>query len=399
MIPATLRFSTIQYYHTHCCINHRGADQTYHILKDRVYWPGLQTDVRTHVEHCHTCQICKGEPNKKGKLKLFAATRPFEWVSIDLIGPLPISKKGNQYVLVIRDRFSRYVKSVPIPNKEAYTIAKAFIDNWLFMFGAPTHVLSDNGSEFIALIFKLIDAVFGMKHHFTTPYHPQCNGSVERYNRNLKCSLRVAGKTRHWDYEMETNWDELINAFDCAENQMKCRATGVSPFELIFGHKFIMPEDVRTILSQKEFEHLQVKGTSPKEYKRFMKLLEQKLEALRRAASAKQSTYQEKMKRYYDKTRIRPDFAVGDIVKIYTKDITKAHKSILPYWRAPYKIVRFPDPNGVTMEVVEYPNGQEIEVVHVNNVELYNLPKSSSMSLVPNQRGANVVSNDDSSKQ
>ena len=142
-----------------------------------------------------------------------------------------------------------------------------------------------------------------------------------------------------------------------------------------------MPEDVQSILNDKEFENLRIKKGTPTEYKKFMKLLEQKLEALRRSARSKQSTYQDKMKKHYDKTRAPHEFKVGDIVKIYTKDITKAHKSILPYWRAPYKIINFPDPEGVTMEVVEYPNGEDIEAVHVNNVEPYHVQQKLSSQL------------------
>ena len=132
------------------------------------------------------------------------------------------------------------------------------------------------------------------------------------------------------------------------------------------------------ILKQEEFEDLRIKPGVKPDYKKFLKLLEQKLEAFKRTAQDKQSKYQDKMKKHYDKSHAPHTFSVGDIVKIYTKDITKAHKSIIPYWRAPYRIVRFPDPNGVTMEVVEYPSGNEeteTEIVHVNNVEPYNLPK------------------------
>ena len=86
------------------------------------------------------------------------------------------------------------------------------------------------------------------------------------------------------------------------------------------------------------------------------------------------------MKRGYDKRHPEHTFKIGDIVKVYEHDRTTAHKSILPYWRAPYRIVGFPaGGNGVTVELVEYPDGEEIEVVHVKNIEPYNLPKGISV--------------------
>ena len=103
-------------------------------------------------------------------------------------------------------------------------------------------------------------------------------------------------------------------------------------------------------------------------------MLEQQLEALHRTANKKQSSYQQKMKKYYDKNRAPHEFSIGDIVKLYIKDMTKAHKSILPYWDGPYKIIGWPDPKGVTMEVVEYPDGQDIKIVNIQNVEPYRLP-------------------------
>ena len=103
-----------------------------------------------------------------------------------------------------------------------------------------------------------------------------------------------------------------------------------------------------------------------------MKELEMKLEAVVRSAKNKQSTYHEEMKRGYDKKKTPHTFKIGDIVKVFEKDKTSAHKSILPYWKAPYRIIGFPaGEHGVTIELTQYPDGEEIEVVHCQNVEPY----------------------------
>ena len=182
-VPACFRPSMVEYFHTHVCIQHRGETQTYGSMEPRVFWPGMRQDVKDYVKFCHICQVAKGSPKAKGELQLFEATAPFEWVNIDLIGPMPTSELGNRFSSEIRDRFTRNVRSVPVPDKRADTIAKAFVTQWILLFGAPKYLLSDRGSEFISEIFHLVAAVFGVEQRFTTPYHPQTSGQYIEYFR------------------------------------------------------------------------------------------------------------------------------------------------------------------------------------------------------------------------
>ena len=129
-------------------------------------------------------------------------------------------------------------------------------------------------------------------------------------------------------------------------------------------------------------------GTAP-EYQKFLKQLEEKLQALRQSAKSKQYVYHQEMKRDYDRRHASRIFRIGDLVKLYIKDQTSALKTIKPYWDAPYRIVGFPDPHGPTMNVVKYPDGTEIKIVHQKNVEPYHLSQKMNEKL--NHRGDNVV--------
>ena len=70
-------------------------------------------------------------------MKLFPATGPLEFLGMDLLGPLPRTHQGNEYVLVITDRFTKLCRSIPLRNNKAVTVATVFLDLWIYAYGAP----------------------------------------------------------------------------------------------------------------------------------------------------------------------------------------------------------------------------------------------------------------------
>jgi hypothetical protein len=77
------------------------------------------------------------ERTHNNKLKLFPAKGSLEPVAMDIIGPLPKSKHGNRFLLVIADRFSKVTKTVPLRTVTALSVAQAFCDNWVYSYGPP----------------------------------------------------------------------------------------------------------------------------------------------------------------------------------------------------------------------------------------------------------------------
>ena len=120
-------------------------------------------------------------------------SQPFERVSADLV-EMVNSARGHRYVLVIIDHFTRYLQLVPLENKEAGTVADAFINNFFTLFGPPRTLLTDNGSEFSNNLFKQVCQILEVKTLYTTCYHPQANGMAERTPWPLLCvSIRKTG--------------------------------------------------------------------------------------------------------------------------------------------------------------------------------------------------------------
>ncbi|MBR7801843.1 transposase, partial [Undibacterium sp. FT137W] len=93
--------------------------------------------------------------------------------------------------------------------------------------GPPDSVLTDNGPQFASLFFQGVCDLMGIKNLFTTTYHPQTNGQVERFNRTLVDMLR------HYVEEHQEDWDELLAVLTLAYNSRVHRTTGVAPLDFV----------------------------------------------------------------------------------------------------------------------------------------------------------------------
>ena len=160
-------------------------------------------------------------------MKLFTPKALLEFVAIDILGELITTKRGHRYILVISDRYSKLVRTVPLKNITAAHIAQAFVHNWVFVYGPPVRLLSDNGTQFTARFFQNICRILGIRNVFTTTYHPQANGQGERFNRTLTSTLRK------YVGEHPNDWDVFSDAVTYAYNTQVHRTTNIAPFELV----------------------------------------------------------------------------------------------------------------------------------------------------------------------
>eukprot|EP00171_Calliarthron_tuberculosum_P022257 IDg22257t1 len=191
-------------------------------------WPTMMIDIQSASANFHECYIERVKlRSHKSKLKIFPARQPLEFVAIDLLGLLHRTKSGHRFILVMTDRFSKLVKVTALRNITALTVAKAFLENWVFCYGAPSRLLSDNGTQFTAKLFQYMCSKLGVSNLFTTTYHPQANGQTERFNRTLLAGLR-AFVAEHSD-----TWNECIGPLAYAYNTQVHRTTGKPPFDLV----------------------------------------------------------------------------------------------------------------------------------------------------------------------
>ena len=162
---------------------------------------------------------------------------PFERIAMDIIGPLPKTRQGHRYVLVVCDYATRYPEAIPLKKFTAPAIAEELIG--LFsQHGVPREILTDQGTNFTSQLLKELYQMIGVTPIKTSPYHPQTDGLVERFNQTLKQMLR-----RLIDSEGH-EWHKLLPYVLFAYREVPQASTGFSPFELLYGRDVRGPLDV-----------------------------------------------------------------------------------------------------------------------------------------------------------
>ena len=156
---------------------------------------------------------------------------------MDFIGPLPQTQKENRSVLTICDYATRYPEAIPLPSTEAVRVAKELV-NLFSHVGIPEEILSDHGENFMSTMLHEVYTLLNIKRIRTTPYHPQTDGLVERFNGSLKDMLQKFVNRNQKD------WDEYLPYLLFAYWEVPQETTGFSPFELLYGRKVRGPLDI-----------------------------------------------------------------------------------------------------------------------------------------------------------
>ncbi len=146
-----------------------------------------------------------------------------------IVGPLKRTKKGHKWILTIMDFSTRYPEAIPLRKTDATSVANALCGFFTKM-GIPREILSDRGSNFLSKVMKEMASIFGIKQIATSPYHPQCDGMLERFHGTLKSMITKIGKGSR-------DWDEWLPFACFASRDAVHAATGFTPFQLLFGRE------------------------------------------------------------------------------------------------------------------------------------------------------------------
>lgn len=105
-------------------------------------------DSKLYVQNCSVCNKYK-KPNIRAKAALgqYHAGYPLQRVHTDILGPLPVTKNGNKYILMITDQFTKWLEIVLIANQNSETIVKDVVDNFISKYGCSTEIHSDQGKN------------------------------------------------------------------------------------------------------------------------------------------------------------------------------------------------------------------------------------------------------------
>ena len=303
VIPKAYRSEVLSLAHGTPLSGHLGVNKTYQKIINHFYWPGIRKDVVEFCNTCHTCQVI-GKPNQtipKAPLKPIPAfEEPFSRILIDCVGPLPKTKKGNQYLLTIMCASTRFPEAVPLRNITTKTVVQA-LTKFFTLVGLPKSIQSDQGSNFMSGIFQQVMHELQIKQYKSTAYHPESQGALERFHQTLKNMMRT------YCLETEKDWDDGVHLLLFAARESVQESLGFSPFELVFGH------NVRGPLNLLKDKLLSDSGTSL-DVSQYFADFRTKLSKACELAKKNLQSAQKCMKNQYDKNCVSRKFQPGDKV-------------------------------------------------------------------------------------
>jgi transposase InsO family protein len=341
--------ATILYeYHDSPVGGHRGMNRTLREIKKRYDWRNMKREVEDYVRRCQNCQRNKTlGPRHRAPMEITTTARkPFERCALDIVGPTTETNAGNRYILTFQDDLTKFVIAEPIPTQDAETVAREFVRNIVLKFGTPEVILTDQGSNFLSELFQNACKLLRIKKIHTTAFHPESNGGLERGHRVLVEYLR------HYVREDQKDWDDWIPYATYVYNLTTHRATGYTPFELLFGYRARVPTS------------LQERPTPTYNYDDYVSELKGRMQAAHAIARERLVDSKTRSKQDYDKKAVQIALKVGDRVLLYDESVRRGRsKKLCAKWIGPYVVLAV---DGVNATIKR---GRTAVKVHVNRLK------------------------------
>lgn len=322
VLPAEFRKIALEELHDK--MGHQGVDRTTSLVRDRFFWPHMQRDIEYYV--LRTCSCVKQKKpcrETRAPLKPITTTYPFELVSVDFLH-LEKCRGGYEYILVIVDHFTRFAQAYATTSKSGKTVADKLFNDFALKFGFPLRIHHDQGGEFENQLFGQLQKYSGITGSRTTPYHPQGNGQVERFNRTLLQMLKTLTE------KQKSNWKDSLNKLIYAYNCTKSEVTGFSPFHLLFGRSPRLPIDVLFGLGT---------GSPPMNKSEYLETWKRGMQEAQEIAREHMKKASERNKRNYDQKVRYTDLDSGSRVLVRNLTPRGGPGKLRNYWEEQVHVV------------------------------------------------------------
>lgn len=334
VVPRGCRWQVLRMNHDD--IGHFGFEKTLNRLKSTFWFPKMRRFTKKYVAACLECAHHKtpGGPKEGTLHPIPKLEKPFHTLHADHLGPFVRSKKGNMYLLVIIDAFTKFINIRAVKDTKSVTAIKVFKEHFSY-FGVPSRLITDRGTCFTSTKFKDFVAKLKFKHILNAVATPRANGQVERFNRTICDALST-----RCHHKNDNLWDEYIGDIQLGINTTVNKTTKKSPSELLFGFRLMngsesMLSDVINDISDR--------------------LSGDDLMQLRSEARERIEKHQEYSKREFDKHRKKATkYKEGDLVRIERTVIDKDHvgksKKLIPKFQGPYRVLKILDNDRFVVE-------------------------------------------------
>ena len=218
---------------------HPGHDRMYRTIQTKYYWPGMHKDVHVSADGCLYCQQRKRIHSKRMPLMSFpSCDRPFERCHIDLSGPFVTTKRNMKYILVFKDYLTKWVEIFALPDKSEFAVAECFVDEIILRHGAPSALMSDQGTEFVNKVMDQISVLLRIRRITTSPYHPRADGLAENMVGVMKDSLAAYVNV------FQTDWDDHLAVVAHYYRTTVNTTTGFTPYFMLYGRECRQPDEL-----------------------------------------------------------------------------------------------------------------------------------------------------------
>ncbi|KAE8965564.1 hypothetical protein PF005_g28106 [Phytophthora fragariae] len=362
VVPLPFVNTVLHFCHRDLLLSHLGLTKTLEKVRRHAYWPGWRKDVAEYLRDCMKCGGGKGpRPWTSGKMQrmpIADLTGPFSLLVVDAVGPLPETERGNKYILVFVDYFTRWAEAFAVGALDSITFVDAMVNGVVSRHGVPSRSLSDNGRNFTSDVAKSFYQTLGIKKLFGAAYHPQTQGLVERFNGTLIGMLRM-----HVD-EAQTDWDVYLPRVLFAYRTAYHEALGDTPFFTLYGRDPVLPLDVAFLNLGKKW-----KSNEVAQYRRELyRSLKDSRHLVERQLVKAQDRHEQRLR-----DQVEVQFEVGDPVWVYqffrAKRREKRTKKLAFSWHGPYRVISKVGVNAYRIEIPSHPD--KIVTINVNRLKKF----------------------------
>uniref|UniRef100_A0A3Q1CIL1 Integrase catalytic domain-containing protein n=1 Tax=Amphiprion ocellaris TaxID=80972 RepID=A0A3Q1CIL1_AMPOC len=311
----------------------------------------MYRDIREWCDQCYACHRRKSPvPHHRASMRTSLTQRPFQRVAVDIL-ELPITSKGNRYVLAMEDYFTKFVNLYAVGDQKATTVAECLF-SFVMEHGVMELLHTDMGRQFESEVVKQLCVMLGVRKTHTTPYNPKSDGMVERLNRTVIDQL-----------------DSFLPQVAFAYNTSMHSSTGFTPYFLTHGREACVPVEV---LLGPRLQVDQVHDSLDD----FVLSLRRRLDTAFQLTRDNSVTASDKQSAYYDAEQRHCPYDVGDLV--WLNDPTESRRKLAAHWKGPYVVrqrLDRDDMTGVTY-VIGSPFEDEapLQTVHYDRLRRYCLP-------------------------
>nr|ABF98055.1 retrotransposon protein, putative, unclassified [Oryza sativa Japonica Group] len=318
------------------------------------YWPTALNDAVDLVRRCRACQFHARQTHQPAQaLQTIPLSWPFAVWGLDILGPFRRAPGGFEYLYVAVDKFTKWPEAYPVIKIDKHSALK-FIRGITARFGVPNRIITDNGTQFTSELFGDYCEDMGIKLCFASPAHPRSNGQVERANAEILKGLKT--KTFNILKKHGDSWIEELPAVLWANRTTPSRATGETPFFLVYGAEAVLPSEL-TLRSPRVTMYCEADQDQLRrddlDY----------LEERRRRAALRAARYQQSLRRYHQRHVRARSLCVDDLV-LHRIQTRAGLSKLSPMWEGPYRVIGVPRPGSVrlaTGDGTELPNPWNIE--------------------------------------